>query len=197
MISQKFVKKYMRLAKQFGEDLNPCYSRKIGVIIVDVNINKIVATGYNGPPRGTPHCDSKEHLLNIVWPQLTENERSLIEFKPMVADEFVSKYKDCGICPRKIIKAESGKRLELCSCAHAEVNAIVNASQNINGCVMFCWCPVPCIECTKIIINAGIKTVYCFKEDKDYSIGSRYLFKMAKIEIVEFDKNFFENTQLD
>lgn len=192
MISNKFVNKYMKLAKVFGEDSNPCYSRKIGVIIVDPTINKIVATGYNGPPRGTPHCDSKDHLVNIVWPQLSENEKSLIEFKPLTLDEFVNKYENCKTCPRKLIRAESGKRLELCSCAHAEVNAIVNASQKLVGCHMFCWCPVPCIECTKIIINAGISKIYCFKEDKDYSVGSRYLLNKAKIEVAEYDKNLFE-----
>ena len=192
MISEKFVNKYMRLAKTFGEDSNPCYSRKIGVIIVDPKINKIVATGYNGPPRGTPHCDSEEHLINIVWPQLSESERSLIELKPMSLQEFVDKYKNCGTCPRKLIKAPSGKRLELCSCAHAEVNAIVNASQNLQGCHMFCWCPVPCIECTKIIINAGIEEIYCFKEEQDYSIGSRYLLKKANVKINEYEKNLFE-----
>ena len=74
MFSDKFIHKYMHLAKNFGEDSNPCYSRKIGVIIVEPKINKIVATGYNGPPRGTPHCDSKKHLHIIVWPQLTETE---------------------------------------------------------------------------------------------------------------------------
>lgn len=192
MFSDKFIHKYMRLAKNFGEESNPCYSRKIGVIIVEPKINKIVATGYNGPPRGTPHCDSKKHLQNIVWPQLTETEKSLVDFKPITQEEFIEKYTNCGICPRKLIRAESGARLELCSCAHAEVNAIVNASQNIQGCHMFCWCPVPCIECTKIIINAGISKIYCFKESKDYSIGSRYLLKEANIEVVEYDKNLFE-----
>ncbi len=190
MISEKFVKKYMRLAKQFGEDSNPCYSRKIGVIIVDPTINKIVATGYNGPPRGTPHCDSEEHLKNIVYPQLTSEDKKVIGLDS--EEDFLSKYSNCGSCPRKIIKADSGKRLELCSCAHAEVNAIVNASQKLHDCVMFCWCPVPCIECTKIIINSGIKELWCFKEDKDYSVGSRYLFDHAKVKVNELEKNHYE-----
>ena len=48
------------------------------------------------------------------------------------------------------------------------------------------------VKCTKIIINAGISKIYCFKESKDYSIGSRYLLKEANIEVVEYDKNLFE-----
>ncbi len=191
MLSDKFVRKYLRLAKLFGEESNPCYSRKIGAIVVDTKINKIVATGYNGPPRQTPHCDSAEHLENIVWPQLTEDEKSCISKDISTKEEFINKFAGCKTCPRKLIGAESGKRLELCSCAHAEVNCIVNASQNLYGCTMFCWCPLPCIECTKIIINSGIKEVHCFKEPKDYSIGSRYLFEKAGVNILEYNKEDF------
>jgi dCMP deaminase len=192
MSTPKFISKYMKLAKLLGEDQNPCYSRKIGVIIVDPKINKIVGTGYNGPPRGTPHCDSAIHLQNVVWPQLSESERNLLTFKPITVEEFVDKYENCKTCPRKLIGAASGKRLELCSCAHAEANAIINASQNLYGCEMYAWCLLPCIECTKLIINAGIKKVFCLQEPVDYSVGSRYLFKQANVQIEELDKSEFE-----
>lgn len=33
---------------------SPCLSRKIGAILV--KDKSIVSTGYNGPPRGVPHC---------------------------------------------------------------------------------------------------------------------------------------------
>ena len=157
-------------------------------MIVDPNINKIVGTGYNGPPRNVPHCDSAEHLANVVWPQLTEVEKGNLEYKSTNLAEFLGYYKDCKTCPRKLIGALSGKRLELCSCAHAEANAIVNAAQDVNGCVMFAYCLLPCIECTKLIINAGIKTLYCCKEESDYSVGSRFLFKEAKIEVIELNQ---------
>jgi dCMP deaminase len=190
MISDKFIKKYLRLAKFIAEDQNPCYSRHVGAVIVDPVINKVVGTGYNGPPKSVPHCDSPEHLRNVVWPQLTQYERDFIEFKPYTCEELVEKWAGCKNCPRKLIKAESGKRLELCSCAHAEANAIVNASQNLTNCHIFCWCPLPCVECTKLIINAGITHVYCYKEEVDYSVGSRFLFEQACIRITEVDKNF-------
>ena len=190
MISDKFIKKYLRLAKFVAEDQNPCYSRQVGAVIVDYVINKIVGTGYNGPPKSTPHCDSALHLSQVVWPQLSQSERDLIEFKPLTEEEFVEKYADCKICPRKLIRADVGKRLELCSCAHAEANAIVNASQSLVDCYIFCWCPLPCIECTKLIINAGITRVYCYREEKDYSVGSRFLFEKSGVLIHEFDKNF-------
>ena len=78
MLSDKFIKKYLRLAKFISEDQNPCYSRHVGAVIVDPVINKVVGTGYNGPPKDVPHCDSSEHLKNVVWPQLTQTEIDLI-----------------------------------------------------------------------------------------------------------------------
>ena len=33
---------------------SPCLSRQIGAILV--RDNSIISTGYNGPPRGIPHC---------------------------------------------------------------------------------------------------------------------------------------------
>jgi dCMP deaminase len=190
-MKDKFVFKYMRMAKFVAEDQNPCYARQVGAVIVDPVSNKIVGTGYNGPPKGVPHCDEKEHLTHVVWPQLTQFEKDIIEFKPMTCEEFVSKYTKCGKCPRRLVKAVSGKRLELCSCVHAETNAIVNAAQNINGCYIFCWCPLPCVECSKLIINSGIKKLYCYKEEPDYSVGSRFILEKVGIKIIELDKNLF------
>jgi dCMP deaminase len=193
MLSNKFIKKYLRMAKFIAEDQNPCYSRHVGAVIVDVEINKVVGTGYNGPPKGVPHCDSTEHLTNVVWPQLTQQEKDLlIEWKPITNEELLEKYAGCKVCPRKLIRAEAGQRLELCSCAHAEANALINAAQKVVGCTMFCWCPLPCIECSKLIINAGIKEIYCYKEEKDYSVGSRFIIKKAGVIINELDKNFID-----
>lgn len=36
---------------------SPCLSRNIGCVIV--RDNSIVSTGYNGPPRGYPHCEGE------------------------------------------------------------------------------------------------------------------------------------------
>ena len=198
--NKKFVYKYLSLAKYFGEMNNPCHSRKIGVVITDNQFNKILATGYNGPPRGISHCDTPEHLNSIFIPQLNENDKKKIALK-MNCDcfdheKFISKYAYEKICPRKILDCNSGERLNLCTCVHAEVNAVINAACDLNGSYMFAWCPLPCLECTKVIINAGIKKVFCFAEEKDYSHGSRYLFNAVMIDIHELEKNEFNHTQI-
>lgn len=53
---------------------------------------------------------------------------------------------------------------------HAEANAIVNAAKNgisINGSKIFLTCGIPCSECTKLIINSGIKEIICKNVDND------------------------------
>lgn len=177
MLSEKFIRKYLRLAKQFGEDTNPCYARQIGAVIVHPEENRILSTGYNGPPKGTPHADSLEYLRDIVWPQLSSEER--IKLNASSAIEFAQKHVNCHICPRRLLDIPSGQRLELCGCEHAEKNAIANASQNLHGSWMLIWGAGPCWDCTKLIINCGIKRLIC--TGKDYNRRSQWLLGHAKI----------------
>lgn len=206
-MKEKFIKKYMRFAKLVGEDQNPCHSRSIGVVIVDPTTNRVLGTGYNGPPKGSPHPDNPEYLDKIVWPQLTKEEKrkALVEGGCICEEDFsvihdtdqrnifLKTYSNCKKCPRKIVGAESGQRLELCSCEHGEKNAIINAGKSVYGAWMFCWCGVPCWDCVKLIINSGIKKVFCFDWGKDYSVGSRWLLNKAGVEIVVLDKEFVLN----
>ena len=196
----------MRQAKHLGEDDNNCYSRQIGAIVVkeyEDGSSKILGTGYNSPPKDVPHCDDEEYLRDVFFPQLTDQEIDLTYFKAKeelgipefesvndVCDLLCKAFAGKKICPRKIVNAPSGKRLELCSCAHAEANAIINAGDDLHGCILFCWCPLPCRECTKDIINSGIKTVVCLNTG-DYSSGSRWMMGKKGIQIIEHEPNYY------
>ena len=64
-------------------------------------------------------------------------------------------------CLRERLKVPSGERHELCRGLHAEQNAIIQAARhgiNIDGSTLYCT-TMPCIICTKMLINAGITTV--------------------------------------
>jgi len=64
-------------------------------------------------------------------------------------------------CLREQMGIPSGERHELCRGLHAEQNAIIQAAYhgvNIQGATLYCT-NHPCIICTKMIINAGIKRV--------------------------------------
>jgi deoxycytidylate deaminase len=198
-MKEKFIHKYMRLAKQFGEDNNPCLARQIGVVIVDPEANNVVGIGYNGPPQDTPHCDSREYLGDVVWPQLTEQEKwhATQGTKEFGKDEFLDRYSDCGTCPRRIVGVPSGQRLELCSCEHAEKNAIYNAGRPLRGMYMFCWCVLPCWDCSKAIQRTKISKVYYTESGADYSPYSRWLLNKSNIELIGIDPKVVAGTNSD
>ncbi len=64
-------------------------------------------------------------------------------------------------CLREKLKIESGTRHELCRAIHAEQNAVIQAAVSgvsIEGATMYCT-TFPCVLCSKIIINSGIKRI--------------------------------------
>ncbi len=64
-------------------------------------------------------------------------------------------------CLREKMGIPSGERHELCRGLHAEQNAIIQAARhgtNINGSSLYCT-NMPCIICSKMIINAGITRI--------------------------------------
>ena len=71
--------------------------------------------------------------------------------------------KNCneGGCPRCNGFSESGRNLEECLCSHGEENAIVQASYHgiaIRDATLYTTYS-PCLMCSKMIINAGIRRV--------------------------------------
>ncbi len=65
-------------------------------------------------------------------------------------------------CLRESMNIASGERHELCRGIHAEQNAIIQAAYHgaqIQGADLYCT-NLPCLICTKMIINAGIKKIY-------------------------------------
>lgn len=68
---------------------------------------------------------------------------------------------DEGGCPRCSSDTPSGHNLRECICCHGEENAIVQAAYHgisvKDATIYSTYCP--CLLCTKMIINAGIKEV--------------------------------------
>ena len=66
-------------------------------------------------------------------------------------------------CLRQQMNVPSGERHELCRGLHAEQNAIIQAAKhgvNIDGAVLYCT-HSPCIICSKMLINSGVKRIVC------------------------------------
>jgi len=66
-----------------------------------------------------------------------------------------------GECLRKKLGIPSGTRHEICYAVHAEQNAIIQAAKlgvRIEGATLYCT-HQPCVLCSKMIVNAGIRRV--------------------------------------
>ncbi|MBP7275387.1 MAG: cytidine/deoxycytidylate deaminase family protein [Kiritimatiellae bacterium] len=94
-----------------------------------------------------------------------------------------------GGCPRCAGSSKSGEGLGDCVCAHAEENAIVQAAYHgiaVRGATLYSTVS-PCLLCTKMIINAGLKEVV-FEHDYHFSAQSRALFRTAGVRVRRFKR---------
>lgn len=77
---------------------------------------------------------------------------------------------------------------------HAEVNAIMNATGNLENSTLYCTLH-PCNECAKIIAQAGIKkVVYYYNTYKDLPAtkAAAYIFYKTKIETEQYKEKTLE-----
>lgn len=115
---------YFMQVAELAATRSTCLRRQVGAVIV--RDKHVISTGYNGAPKGVPHCEEK------------------------------------GGCLREKLGIPSGERHELCRALHAEQNAIIQAAslgQSVEGADIYVT-HQPCIICTKMIINAGIKRIF-------------------------------------
>ena len=92
-------------------------------------------------------------------------------------------------CLRNELKIPSGERHEICRAIHAEQNAIIQAAkhgENIEGATIYCT-HSPCIICTKMMINSGIKKIVTYGEYPDIG-GVKDLLAEAGVELVKVDR---------
>jgi len=76
---------------------------------------------------------------------------------------------------------------------HAEQNAVINAARigvSTNGCKMYMTCSIPCADCAKAIINAGIVEIFCEHIDEEmetrwgeHTKRSLVMFKEAGVKV--------------
>ena len=79
---------------------------------------------------------------------------------------------------------------------HAERNALYNAAKigvSTKNCVMYLNCGVPCCDCARGIINAGIKTIYVCEKDitksdhwLEHSKRSQIMFEESGVEVIRY-----------
>lgn len=71
---------------------------------------------------------------------------------------------------------------------HAELNAILNSNHNLKNSTVYVTL-FPCNECTKAIIQSGIKKIVYLSDkyhDTDIEVAARRMLDMAGIEYVQY-----------
>ncbi len=90
-------------------------------------------------------------------------------------------------CLRDKLEIPSGKMQELCFAIHAEQNAIIQAAKfglSIEGSTLYCS-HQPCVICSKMIVNAGIKRVV-YKESYPDEFAVQIL-KLGGVSLEHYD----------
>jgi dCMP deaminase len=163
-------KRFMGMAKEVST-WSKCLSRHIGAVLV--KDNHMIASGYNGTACDVIHCEYRNNDGNYMW-----NWNKVGNTTPNY------------ICPRQRMGFVSGEGIQWCPAVHAEVNTILQcAKQGIssNRAILYCYCNIPCPNCSKEIINAGIIRVVCL-EDKEYhedgeGLSSKLMFEQAGVKL--------------
>jgi dCMP deaminase len=149
---------YLKLAKQVATRTK-CLSRPVGSVLVTED--SVIGTGYNGPAHKIPPCSYRDDKG-----EYTDTVQSTV-------------------CPRQRMGFKSGEGLEYCVAAHGEMNSILQAAKvgiSTAGATLYAYCGMPCANCTKEIINAGVKRVVCLsKKEYNQKLSSGDMFMRAGV----------------
>jgi dCMP deaminase len=87
--------------------------------------------------------------------------------------------------------------------SHAEINSIINAARigvSTKGTTMYLTCGMPCCDCTRAIINAGISKVYMYSNGTgaqgklwdEHAIRSKVMFEEANVKVIYYGETIDE-----
>ena len=172
-MKEKLKKAYMKTAETFAE---LSHARRLHVGAIIVKDDRIISIGYNGMPAGWDNnCEDKEWMdrgaggwlnpdeIYERWPHVEYNEDAEEEYRY-----------------RLVTKPEV---------LHAETNAIAKLAKSNEsgmGATMFIT-HAPCLDCAKLIYQAGIRRVFFGTAYRDSS-GVDFL-KMSNVIVEQVEKN--------
>lgn len=154
---------WMRIALTMSER-SKCPSG-VGAVITDSK-QRVVATGYTGPPQTFRHPDGGEWVCTRHCPRQLN--------------------RDSGVSPVPDLS---------CPTAHAEMNAVSFADRSRMEGGTFYISAVPCPSCTKMIANTGVSRVLWIASKADTYRGSEeqitYLHERCAILVLVYPEDQF------
>ena len=165
------------------ERRSTCSRGSAGAVIV-LPSGGVLSQGYNGSPRGLPHCSEAGCLVEKTICTTCRGFKSVVispteaEYEKRLGDPF----KTCPVCNG------SGEGNGHCiRSVHAEMNAIIWAARQgirLNAGRLYSTVR-PCIRCANAIIQAGITAVYFDRpyNGDDYDVVAE-LFRRAGVQFM-------------
>ena len=159
-MKKKFIDLYMNLAHEVSQ-MSSAVRLKVGTVIVK---DHMVTYGYNGTPAGWDNvCEDRDWDMG-AGPYLTQ-------------EEFDARYpyKEWHDDAERVVCYGLKTKPEV---LHSEANALMKIAKstiNSEGATLFCT-HAPCIDCAKMIYQAGIFTVY-YRDTYKNELGLEFLTK--------------------
>jgi dCMP deaminase len=161
-MKEKYIKAHMKAASVYAA-LSTAQRLQVGCVIV--KDNTIIGIGYNGMPSG--------------WNNMCEEVEFVLKEECRWSDQYML-HNGFRETAHGWSRLKSKKEV-----LHAETNAIAKVSRSTNssdGASLFVT-HAPCLDCAKIIYQAGIKEVY-FKEMYRSEEGINFL-KQCEIPVTQ------------
>jgi dCMP deaminase len=132
-----------------------CPRSHVGAVIA--RDGRILSSGYNGSPAGTPHCDHPPECEGCVPGVPAGTPARLLPKGTMLHRDGTWHLPDCT------------KVTGCLTAIHAEANAIAYAARNgvaLEGSTLYTSL-TPCRACAQLIVQAGIREVLASEEYRD------------------------------
>jgi dCMP deaminase len=168
----KFQKLYNNIAREVAK---MSHARRLQVGAVIVKDDRVISMGYNGMPAGWDNdCELREYMSGDAGGWL--NPVEIMENWPYQEDE-------------TSFQLERRYRLKTRpEVLHAESNAIAKLAKSNDsgdGADIFVT-HAPCMECSKLIFQSGIRRVYFSQDYRDDS-GIKFL-KQSGVEVIKHEE---------
>lgn len=154
-------KRYLMIAKIWSEN-SYAIRRKVGAIIVKDNM--IISDGYNGTPTGFENVCEEIKGIHILSGSDEDKRQTLLDYKNRCF----------GLVTKPYV-------------LHAEANAISKLAKSNNnslGATLYVT-DEPCLECSKLIIQSGIRRVVYNREYRTHE--GIELLRKAGIEVEQIE----------
>lgn len=186
MRSQEFIDKhYLRIAKEIS-NLSYALRMKVGCVIV--KDGQIVSDGYNGTPSGFCNCceyhtnPEKQKILEEKAIREKWTDENWIKNLEQIAEFNEELGYDCLKTKPEVLHAETNAITKLSKSTFESDDATIYITHE------------PCFDCSKLIIQAGIKRVVYWKPYRLHD--GIELLKQANIEVVQYDNIDIKTSEL-